>query len=208
MMTDVTKLRYVVNEGGKLRDGLYDDFNLIVPEGVTEIGDCLQNLKIESIQLPASLRVIGEDAFAYSSIDKIELPKSLRHIGRHAFQNVDCLTGLEIPDSVRVIEDGAFDSCTDLKYIKLPHNLKIIHERLCMREAWDRMPKSRTCGKDYRFFPSGKVDIRNNLAIICIRPRCRDNNIFSLIAKEFGLNNFAGEIVSLRRFYGAADEDT
>ena len=144
--------------------------------------------QLEELKIP-EFCTVGKDAIW---IDETEVPETDRLYkgvfwvvnGRILSEKTECdSTGR----AVSSLENGEFPS---------------------MREAWDRMPKSRTCGKNYRFFPSGKVDIRNNLAIICIRPKCRDNNIFSLIAKEFGLNNFAGEIVSMRRFYGAADEDT
>ena len=49
-----------------------------------------------------------------------------------------------------------------------------------MREAWDRMPKSRTCGKNYRFFQAGKWTYATTLQL-SVFSRSAGTTIFSAL---------------------------
>ena len=73
---------------------------LIIPEGVTKIGD---------------------KAFYYCGGTKsIVLPDSLTEIGSSAFYNCKGITELEIPDGVTKINEDAFAYCKGLTTINLP----------------------------------------------------------------------------------------
>lgn len=79
----------------------------------------------DSITLPASIREIGERAFAgFPSLRHVNLPDSLEHIGEWAFAN----TGLErvtLPKSLKIIRRGTFEGCNQLSDVNLKHILYI-----------------------------------------------------------------------------------
>ena len=125
---------------------------LVIPEGVVEIDAFLfENMQIEHLSLPSSLRVIGEDAFAgcpglfevvipegvitigdegfceCEQLQSVTFPSSCRTIGERAF---GC-TGIKevtIPEGVVRLGDGAFGACTRLKNVTLPASLTEIGE--------------------------------------------------------------------------------
>jgi hypothetical protein len=77
---------------------------------------------ITSIEIPDSVVEIGQDAFRQSKIKSINLPKSLIKIGDYAFFLLN-ITSIIIPDTVVEIGSHAFAS-SSLASIKLPANLK------------------------------------------------------------------------------------
>lgn len=67
---------------------------------------------IRKIRFPNTLKVIGKKAFMWSYIEEIELPKSLRYIGDYAFQDCRWLLNVDIPEGVEEIGKRAFfDNC-------------------------------------------------------------------------------------------------
>ncbi|MDO4196252.1 MAG: leucine-rich repeat domain-containing protein [Prevotellaceae bacterium] len=105
--------------------------HFVVPEGVTEVGDCAFEHchSLISIEIPDSLKGIGSDAFwGCSSLTSINIPNSVTKIGDNAFRNCDSLTDIEIPDSVTEIGWAAFRGCKMIKtpiivnqmFVKLP----------------------------------------------------------------------------------------
>ena len=129
LTADRTKVVMVPTEWGVPNNG-----NLIIPEGVTEIGDyACYFLKYagDAIEFPSTLEVIGHDAFrflmAYSSIT---LPDSVKRIEESAFEDAglssinlgkveyigkyaffeNSLSSLLIPSTLKVIDEHAFSS--------------------------------------------------------------------------------------------------
>lgn len=75
------------------------------------------------------VREIKESAFQDLQIDKLTLPISLRIIQKNAFRGmiVDSeLTELELPEGLEEIQESAFDDCPSLKTIVIPSTLKTI----------------------------------------------------------------------------------
>lgn len=58
--------------------------------------------------LPASLTVIEDEAFAGTAIETVVLPDTLEVIGDFAFADIPTLSSVEIPQSVHAIGDNAF----------------------------------------------------------------------------------------------------
>jgi hypothetical protein len=78
---------------------------------------------LTDITLPDSIEVIGERAFAYSSICEITLPESLKVISRSAFGSCEKLTEVTIPQSVTTLSSQAFVFCTNLKAVYVKANI-------------------------------------------------------------------------------------
>lgn len=135
-------------ERGILKDLLYDEEEIMIPEDCLEIGTAafLNNLYIEKAIIPASthtiadaafsgcmylnklqlhdgLKSIEDDAFYMSGLENITLPESLTHIGISAFQNTN-LKSIHIPGSIETISEFAFADNLELESVRL-------HEGIC-----------------------------------------------------------------------------
>ena len=103
--------------------------DVVVPDGVTEIGDyafygCSS---LSSIEIPGSVMEIGDYAFSgCSSLSSIKLPDSVRSIGDYAFSGCSSLSSIEIPGSVTSIGDCAFSGCSSLSSIEIPGSVTSI----------------------------------------------------------------------------------
>ena len=102
---------------------------IVVPEGVTEIGENAfkdANKSLESVVLPSTLVKIGEYAFTYCEhLKAVKIPESVKEIGERAFENCKSLEECNIPEGITEINDRTFDS-TALKHITLPNSIKKI----------------------------------------------------------------------------------
>ena len=140
--------------------GLADWSNLYIREkvlvkgkeyAVTEIGDSVFKGfdRVESVNLPKELKVIGEQAFfdcaslvtvtlpegftelrhacfKRTGIRNVSFPKSLKSIGHASFAECQNITELVIPEGVETLELDAFACCHGLKSVQLPSTLKTI----------------------------------------------------------------------------------
>ena len=70
--------------------------------------------RISEIILPDTVELISNNAFSGTSISSIELPKSLRSIGNYAFEDCRSLREILIPQNVAYIGEGAFKGCSSL----------------------------------------------------------------------------------------------
>lgn len=102
--------------------------SVIIPEGVTEIGEkafywCLN---LTNIILPFGITKIGESAFEWcTSLESIVIPESVTKIDKFAFICCHNLQKIVIPESVEEIGVGAFRHCENLVEISLPKKVKI-----------------------------------------------------------------------------------
>ena len=95
---------------------------LIIPEGVTSIGDyAFYNCNsLTSVTIPASVTEIGDYAFyGCNNLSKVTFEENsqLKTIGNLAFNNCSSLTEITIPASVTQIVDSAFSGCYNLKTV-------------------------------------------------------------------------------------------
>lgn len=85
--------------------------DLVIPEGVTKVGEC---------------------AFAYcEGLSTVAIPNSVTEIGTAAFYNCSGLNSINIPEGVTAILDGAFKYCTSLTSITLPNSVTTLE-----KNAW------------------------------------------------------------------------
>ena len=96
--------------------------DLIIPDGVTSIGDrafygCIS---LTSVTIPDSVTSIGYEAFyECTSLTSVTIPDSVTKIGDYAFYDCTSLTSITIPDSVTSIGNYAFYRCTSLTSVTI-----------------------------------------------------------------------------------------
>jgi hypothetical protein len=103
-------------ENGVLTEYQGKDVDVIVPEGVREIGEgAFWRCDVESVRLPQGLRAIRlpeglkrieADCFSGTELTEIVIPEGVRVIRDHAFSGVREVT---LPQRVRVIKSGSVD---------------------------------------------------------------------------------------------------
>ncbi len=98
-----------------------------IPNSVTIIeNDAFANSGLTSVKIPASVTTI--DAYVFngcSQLTSVELPNSVTSIGGCAFSHSG-LTSIEIPNSVTSIESTAFAECSALTSIVIPSSVSTI----------------------------------------------------------------------------------
>ena len=92
---------------------------------VTEIGDYVfyKCTSLTSITLPATLKSIGESAFAYSGVYNMTLPEGLTYIGKSAFEWGANLYTVSLPETLTSIGKNVFANCWYLNQVSLPATL-------------------------------------------------------------------------------------
>ncbi|MCQ8262811.1 leucine-rich repeat protein [Streptococcus suis] len=98
-----------------------------VPEGITEIGAnaFADNGNLTTIILPSTLRTIGANAFANTSLKRIVLPPGMKKIPDGLLQGTK-VEEFVIPEGVEEIGDFAFADNHSLQSVVLPSSLKKI----------------------------------------------------------------------------------
>lgn len=96
-----------------LGDGAFsenDITELTLSKGLREIpqGAFSMNIRMEHVDIPDSVTIIGDMAFAGARLTSLEIPGSVEKIGRKAF-HLHHLTELTIPGSVKEIGESAFE---------------------------------------------------------------------------------------------------
>ncbi|BCP64767.1 hypothetical protein SUT503_18250 [Streptococcus parasuis] len=114
----------------KIVDGLFRGTGFsefTVPEGITEIGAnaFAGNGNLTTIILPSTLRTIGANAFANTSLKRIVLPPGMKKIPDGLLQGTK-VEEFVIPEGVEEIGDLAFANNSSLKSVVLPSSLKKI----------------------------------------------------------------------------------
>lgn len=144
---------------------------VIVPAGVTEIGDSAFNgLPVTKVTLPAGLTKIGGAAFSgCTALREVAIPEGLRTVGVFAFYGCSALNGVALPASVTEIGGHAFAGCTSLtdmtvksaveiapsvlkdapfaeKWAQILFQRKQEAEQAKKRSAWESSGRCRYCG--------------------------------------------------------------
>ena len=85
---------------------------------------------LETVNLPTSLKIIGQEAFKWSGIKSLELPEGLTTIEGGAFYGCDNLSEIHIPSSVTLIQGSVNVEGIDYKTFQgvgkvVLHNMEI-----------------------------------------------------------------------------------
>jgi uncharacterized repeat protein (TIGR02543 family) len=112
---------YTITDG-VLSDGGNCDGTVVIPAGVTRIGDGAFQGPLTSITIPATVTSIGDYAFAGSYLTSITFAQGsqLTSIGSSAFSSTSALTSITIPATVISIGAYAFSYATALTSINIP----------------------------------------------------------------------------------------
>lgn len=105
--------------------------HLIVPKGVTTIGDGAfkQCAWLASVTLQEGVTTIGAHAFEdCSSLVSVKIPKGVTTIESYAFVGCSSLASVELPEGVIGIGEGAFCACTSLASVSLPNSMHCLGE--------------------------------------------------------------------------------
>ena len=99
--------------------------NLVIPETIqgvpVEVIDGFEdNMKIKSVVIPSSVKVIRQYAFGgCESLEKVTLPEGLFLIDDAAFSFTG-LTSVTLPKGLEYLESKAFGNCNNLSEINIP----------------------------------------------------------------------------------------
>lgn len=114
---------------------------LVIPEGVTEVGSNAFNTysgAITSIVLPTTLKIIGGYAFSSQNrLSEINFPEGLMIIGEGAFEGCSQIQRLELPSTLQTIQTGAFNGCSGVTQM-VCHS---VEPPIVQSGAFDGIPK-------------------------------------------------------------------
>ncbi|MBQ2898766.1 MAG: leucine-rich repeat protein [Oscillospiraceae bacterium] len=117
-----------VIENGVLKKYNGKDKNVVIPEGVREIGENAFSRKhIKTVSMPDSVEVIGWNAFeSCRYLEKVSFSDNLKEILPNAFGNCQALESVSLPNSLKKIDICAFSGCFNIKELILPeHDFEI-----------------------------------------------------------------------------------
>lgn len=121
-----------------------------------ELTDYPEYSKLSYIYWPDGVESVSGELFANMNyIEKLELPKTLKVIGERAFSGFSNITEVEIPEGVTTIGDYAFRWCSNLAYVKLPDTLETIGKeafRMCYALTDMDIPDGVTSIGEYAFY--------------------------------------------------------
>ena len=100
---------------------------LKIPQEITEIPDKAFYFcnELVSIELPGTVQVFGENAFAGTNIQSLTIPQGIIEISDYAFNNCKALVDLKLPNTLQTIGNYAFAG-TGIQSLKIPQGTAVI----------------------------------------------------------------------------------
>ena len=116
-------------ENGMLKKYCGTEAHVVIPEGVTSIGEWAfaKHSELVSVKIPEGVTSVGKCAFDRCiNLTSVEMPGSVTIIGEYAFDKCLSLIDIVIPENVTTIGQSAFCQCESLEKLVIPKNVKII----------------------------------------------------------------------------------
>ncbi len=123
---------YFIIENGVLKKYNGPGGDVIIPEGVTSIGDgaFYMCVDLHSVTIPKGVTSFENEAFANcEKLNTITIPEGVTSIGFAAFLNCIALTSITIPEGVLRIGRSAFYACSNLSSVTIPESVVIIDDK-------------------------------------------------------------------------------
>ena len=110
---------------------------MTIAEGCTSIPHdfCQRCGKITEITLPSTIKTIGEDAFAWSSLNKINIPEGVTSLGKSCFDH-SSLREIVLHEGLTTIPQKEFYSCKYLRTVTMSDNVTSIGEYAFEGTPW------------------------------------------------------------------------
>lgn len=99
---------------------------LFLPATLRVVGGMGGNTDIRYVHIPDGVTMIDENAFENSTLASIDLPDSMRIIGEYAFYACMELTRVGMPTWLDTMGSGCFGHCMKLKSITIPNGLRTV----------------------------------------------------------------------------------
>lgn len=120
-----------IDENGVLKKyySMGDEKSVVIPDGVTGIGDGAFSgcTSLTGVTIPDSVTSIGNSAFrACYKLTGVTIPNRVTSIGEMAFFECWSIKSMTIPNSVTSIGSRAFEKCTSLNSVEIPASVKSI----------------------------------------------------------------------------------
>lgn len=122
---------FQINDQGVLTKYTGSATDVVIPEGVTSIGNsAFYNCgRLTSVSIPKGVTSIGDSAFYNcESLTSVNIPEGVTSIGEYAFAHCK-LQSINIPEGVISIGEDAFASCK-LQSINIPEGVQSIGKRM------------------------------------------------------------------------------
>lgn len=106
-----------------------NDTEVVIPDGVTSIGDYAfyDCSNLSSIVIPDSVTSIEPYTFEEcSSLSSVVIPDNVTSIGGCAFNKCSGLNSIVLPDNITSIDYCAFEKCSNLSSIRIPDSVTSI----------------------------------------------------------------------------------
>lgn len=119
---------FVIDEEGTLTKYNGFDKNIVIPDGVKEIGyGVFRGYDIETVVIPEGVTSIGGSAFrGCDKLKSVSLPDSLTSIGHSAFMECKCLTSISIPKNVTSLGGWIFNGCSNLTSVQISGKIEAL----------------------------------------------------------------------------------
>lgn len=124
-----TALSDFVIEGTCLEKYIGLQRNVVIPEGITEIGNWAFNDcgYLESVIFPDTLRKIGEYAFSdCGALKSVILPFQIESLGENAFNNCSGIYEISIPGTIKHIPEWLCSGCNKLVKVFIEEGVQTI----------------------------------------------------------------------------------